>query len=159
MITLPSCSTGAPKIQWRLAITGEVGDPLNLRYAALARMKQTQLDDLVVKPALRTDEITGSWSGVPLQAIFEEAEVGDYSHLIAVSAEGEKRIVAKIHAEDAIVALKRGGKWIAEAEPDKGPIYLLTPGTLMNRWVTQLEEIQVVDDPAVCPYCNVILEE
>jgi DMSO/TMAO reductase YedYZ molybdopterin-dependent catalytic subunit len=159
MIILTSCGTEAPKIQWRLAITGEVGDPLKLRYAELVRMTQTQLDDLVVKPALRTDEITGSWSGVPLEVIFEKAEVGEYSHLIAVSAEGEKRIVAKIHAEDAIVALKSGGEWIAEAEPDKGPIYLLTPGTLMNRWVTQLEEIQVVNDPAVCPYCNVILEE
>lgn len=156
---LAGCSPDAPNVQWNLAVTGEVAAPFTLSYAELVRMPQTPLKDIVVQPALLTDEITGTWSGVPLQAIFEDAEVEEYSHLIAVSAEGEKRIVAKIHTEDAIVALKTGDAWIAEAEPDKGPIYLLTPGTLMNRWVTQLEEIQVVNDPAVCPYCNVILDE
>ena len=55
-------------------------------------MPQTRLDGLVVRPALMTDEITGSWSGVPLQAIFEAA----------------------------IGALKTDGAWIAEAEYGKG---------------------------------------
>ena len=44
---------------------------------------------------------------------------------------------------DGIVALKEKGEWIAEADPDHGPIRLVFPHTPANRWVFQIQEIQV----------------
>jgi hypothetical protein len=43
------------------------------------------------------------------------------------------------------VALKSGGEWIVDVpeEEGKGPIRLVCPETPANRWVFQLQEIQV----------------
>lgn len=57
-------------------------------------------------------------------------------HAIEISAE---------EARGGIVALKLDGEWIPEVaeERDRGPIRLVTPETPANRWVFQLQEIQV----------------
>ena len=73
-----------------------------------------------------------------------QAEVSaDYVSVTALAADGYAIEITKDELQDAIVALKQDGEWITEAESDKGPIRLVCPETPTNRWVFQLQEIQV----------------
>ena len=140
-ITLSSCG-GTPKVDWELSITGEVATPITLSYAELAKMEQVDLSDIMMEKSTGEDEVT-SWSGVPLDTLFLQAGVGDFSTITAVAGDGYAIEITKDELEGAIVAMKDQDKWIAEVTPDKGPIRLVSPNTPGNRWVFQLMEIQV----------------
>ncbi len=75
--------------------------------------------------------------------LLTKAGAGEYATITAVAGDGYAIEVNKDELENAIVALKENGKWIAETDPDHGPIRLVTPKTPANRWVFQLQEIQV----------------
>jgi DMSO/TMAO reductase YedYZ molybdopterin-dependent catalytic subunit len=143
LVGLTACGGGAPKVDWELRISGAVGRPLALSYGELAQMPQTGLKDLLMEKSLGEDVI-GSWSGVSLAEIFQEAEVGgDYVSVTATAADGYAVEITKDELQDAIVALKENDEWIAAADEDHGPIRLVCPHTPANRWVFQLQEIQV----------------
>ncbi len=141
-VALTGCGAGAPRVDWTVSITGEVANPLALDYGTLVQMEQTELDDVLMQKSLGEDEIT-SWSGVAIDTIFEQAGVGDYTTATVTAADGYAIEVTRDELEGAIIALKLNGEWITRAEPDKGPIRLVTPETPANRWVFQVQEIEV----------------
>jgi DMSO/TMAO reductase YedYZ molybdopterin-dependent catalytic subunit len=140
---LAGCGGGAPQVDWELKISGAVGKPLTLNYSDLAKMPQKELDDVLMERSLGEDT-TGSWSGVNLEEIFKQAEAS--SNLVSVTAtaaDGYAIEISKDELQDAIVALQENGEWIATADEEHGPIRLVCPHTPANRWVFQLQEIQV----------------
>ena len=142
ILALAACSGGAPQVDWEVSITGDVDSPQTYTFKDLAGKEQVELDEVMMEKSTGEDEVT-SWSGVPLDALLEEAGVGEFSTLTAVAADGYAIEVSADELDGAIIALKDSGEWIAEVDPDKGPIRLVTPETPANRWVFQLTEIQV----------------
>jgi DMSO/TMAO reductase YedYZ molybdopterin-dependent catalytic subunit len=139
---LTACGGGAPRVDWELTISGAVENPTTLTYKELTQMEQTELTDIMMEKSTGEDEVT-SWSGVPVDLLFEEAGVGDYPTVTAIAGDGYAIDITSDELQGAIVALKRGEQWITDAEPDKGPIRLVCPETPANRWVFQLQELQV----------------
>ncbi len=142
-LTLTACG-GAPNVDWELRVTGDVNNPLTLSYKELTEMEQKDLNDVLMEKSLGEDVVT-SWSGVPVADIFAQAEVGDYSTVRALAADGYAIEITKDELQGAIVALKTSGEWIPNVaeEEDQGPIRLVSPETPANRWVFQLQELQV----------------
>jgi DMSO/TMAO reductase YedYZ molybdopterin-dependent catalytic subunit len=141
MIALTACG-GAPQVDWTLTISGAVDTPLKLDYGTLVQLEQVDLTDVLMQKSLGEDEVA-SWSGPALEGIFEEAGIGDYSTVTATAADGYAIEITRDEMQGAIIALKKDGTWITKAEPDKGPIRLVCPETPANRWVFQIQEIQV----------------
>ena len=142
LLALTACGGGAPKVDWTLEVGGAVETPLTLSYADLVDLPQTELKDLLMQKSLGEDEIT-SWSGVALDAIFEQAGVTGYASVTATAADGYAVEISSDELQGAIIALKKNGEWNTKAEPDKGPIRLVCPETPASRWVFQIQKIQV----------------
>jgi DMSO/TMAO reductase YedYZ molybdopterin-dependent catalytic subunit len=142
LLVLSACGGGAPDVDWELSISGEVSRPVAYSFADLAGMEQVDLTDILMEKSTGDDVIT-SWSGVPLDLLLEEAGTGEFTTLTVLAADGYAIEVSAGELNDAIIALKDNGDWIAEVTPDKGPIRLVTPDTPANRWVFQVTEIQV----------------
>ncbi len=140
-MVLAGCG-GAPNVDWTLTVTGGEPSPVAFTHAELAQMEQVDLNDVLMEKSLGEDEVT-SWSGVPVATLLEQAGVGTYTSITAVAADGYAIEIPRDEMEGGIVALKKSGEWITTAEADKGPIRLVTPETPANRWVFQLEELQV----------------
>jgi DMSO/TMAO reductase YedYZ molybdopterin-dependent catalytic subunit len=149
-VVLAGCGGGAPDVDWTLGVGGAVSNPLSVSYAELADMPQTELKDILMEKSLGEDT-TGSWSGVALTELFAQAGAGEFVSITAVAGDGYAIEISKDELQDAIVALKENGEWVAEADPDHGPIRLVTPFTPANRWVFQLQEIQVNAEAAGVP--------
>jgi len=141
LLALTACG-GAPKVEWTLEISGAVSTPLTVDYGTLVQMPQTDLKDILMQKSLGEDEV-GSWSGVALTEIFAKAGVGDFSSVTATAADGYAIEISHDELQNAIIALKKDDTWITKAEPDKGPIRLVCPETPANRWVFQIQKIQV----------------
>ncbi len=148
-VMLSGCG-GAPEVDWTLGVSGAVGSPLALSYADLVDMPQTELDGLLMEKSLGEDT-TGDWSGVALTELLADAGAGEYVSITAVAGDGYAIEISKDELEGAIVALKENGEWIAEADPDHGPIRMVCPHTPANRWVFQLMELQVNAEAAGVP--------
>lgn len=134
---------GTPKVDWELAISGDaVNSPTTLSYADLASMEMIDLTDILMEKSLGENE-TGSWSGVPIDVLFDKASVGEYTTVTAIASDGYAIEITADEMADAIIAMKKDGTWITEAEPDKGPIRMVCPETPANRWVFQLTELVV----------------
>jgi len=142
LLSLSACGGGAPKVDWDLTISGDVDSPLTFSYQDLAAMDQVDLTEILMEKTTGEDEVT-SWSGVSLDSLLALAGVDDFSTITALAEDGYAVEMAAGDLNNAIVALKDGGEWIAEVTPDKGPIRLVTPDTPANRWVFQITEIQV----------------
>ncbi len=137
------CGSGAPDVDWELNIGGAVNNPLTLSFDDLAKMEQVDLNDILMEKSTGDDVIT-SWSGVPVAGLFEDAGApADWSTVTAVAGDGYAIEITRDEMQDAIVALKEGEEWIATADPDHGPIRLVCPHSPGNRWVFQLQEIQI----------------
>jgi DMSO/TMAO reductase YedYZ molybdopterin-dependent catalytic subunit len=150
VLGLVGCGGGAPEVDWTLGVSGAVSSPLTLSYADLAGMAQTDLKDVFMDKSLGEDT-TGDWSGAALTEILSKAGAGEYVSITVIAADGYAIEISKDELQDAIVALKENGKWIAEADPDHGPIRLVCPYTPANRWVFQLTELQVNAQAAGVP--------
>ena len=143
VLALAGCGGGAPQVDWDLAVSGAVASPLTLSYSELADMPQTELEDILMEKSLGEDTV-GSWSGVSLQEILDQAgATAGFASVTAVAADGYAIEISSEELQDGIVALKENGEWITKADPDRGPIRLVTPHTPANRWVFQIVEIQV----------------
>lgn len=149
-VVLASCGGAAPKVDWTLGVSGAVSSPLSLSFADLADMEQTDLSDILMEKSLGEDT-TGDWSGVALTDLLDKAGAGEYVSITAVAGDGYAIEISKDELEGAIVALKENGEWIAEADPDHGPIRLVCPHTPANRWVFSLMELQVNAQAAGVP--------
>ncbi|HQE93913.1 MAG TPA: molybdopterin-dependent oxidoreductase [Anaerolineae bacterium] len=141
LLALAACG-GAPKVEWTLEISGAVDTPLTLDYATLVQLEQVDLTDVLMQKSLGEDEVA-SWSGPAVDELFKKAGVGEYSTITATAADGYAIDITRDELQGAIIALKKDDKWITEAEPDKGPIRLVCPQTPANRWVFQIQKIQV----------------
>ena len=143
LISLVGCGGGAPDADWTLQVTGDVATPLSVSYQELVDMPQTELTDILMERS-EGEDTTGSWSGVALSHLMEQAGApAEYASITVVAADGYAIEIPREEMEGAIVALKEEGNWIAEADPDHGPIRLVCPHTPANRWVFQLTDIQV----------------
>lgn len=139
---LTACS-GAPKVEWELAVTGEVDNPTVFTYKELADMPQVDLTDVMMEKSRGEDEIR-SFSGVELALILEMAGVAEgFSSITAIAADGYAIEITPDEMVDGIVALKDGDDWIVNSDPKAGPIRLVFPTTPANRWVFQLNQIVV----------------
>jgi DMSO/TMAO reductase YedYZ molybdopterin-dependent catalytic subunit len=142
-VSLIGCGGGAPDADWTLQVGGEVGTPLSLSYQELVDKPQTELEEILMERS-EGEDTTGSWSGVALSSLLEEAGApDDYASITAIAADGYAIEIPREELEGAIVALKEEGEWIAEADPDHGPIRMVCPHTPANRWVFQLTDLQV----------------
>jgi DMSO/TMAO reductase YedYZ molybdopterin-dependent catalytic subunit len=140
---LGGCGAAVPKVDWNLAVSGAATNPLLLTYSDLAKMPQTELKDILMEKSTGEDTV-GSWSGVPLQELLTKAGAStEPASITAIATDGYAIEIPKEELVDRIVALKENGKWIAEADPDHGPIRLVLPHTPANRWAFQLTELQV----------------
>jgi DMSO/TMAO reductase YedYZ molybdopterin-dependent catalytic subunit len=149
-VALAGCGGAAPKADWTLGVSGSVSSPLTLSYADLAGMAQTDLKDILMEKSVGEDT-TGDWSGVALADLLDKAGAGEYVSITAVAGDGYAIEISKDELQDAIVALKENGEWIAKADPDHGPIRLVCPHTPANRWAFQLMELQVNAQAAGVP--------
>lgn len=149
-VVLASCGGAAPEVDWTLGVSGAVSNPLALSYAELAGMPQTELNEILMEKSLGEDT-AGDWSGVALSELLDQAGAGEYVSITAVAGDGYAIEISKDELQDGIVALKENGEWIAEADPDHGPIRLVCPHTPANRWVFQLMELQVNAEAAGVP--------
>ena len=142
LLSLSACGGGAPKVDWELTISGDVDSPVIFSYKELAAMEEVDLTEILMEKSTGEDEVT-SWSGVALASLLDQAGAGDFSTITALAEDGYAVEMAAGDLNNAIVALKDSGDWIAEVTPDKGPIRLVTPDTPANRWIFQITEIQV----------------
>lgn len=149
-VLLAGCGAAAPKVEWTLGVSGSVGTPLSLSFADLAGMPQAELTGILMEKSLGEDT-TGDWSGVALTELLAKAGAGEYVSITAVASDGYAIEISKDELQDAIVALKENGKWIAEIDVDHGPIRLVCPHTPANRWVYQVTELQVNAQAAGVP--------
>jgi DMSO/TMAO reductase YedYZ molybdopterin-dependent catalytic subunit len=150
VLVLAGCGGGAPDVDWALGVSGAVSNPLTLSYAELADMPQTDLNEILMEKSLGEDT-TGDWSGVALDEILSEAGAGEFVSITAVAGDGYAIEISKDELQDAIVAMKENGEWIADIDPDHGPIRLVCPYTPANRWVFRLMELQVNAEAAGVP--------
>ena len=142
-LVISACGGGAPKVDWEVRITGAVSNPLTLTYKDLAKRDAATLKDVLMRRSQGEDTVN-TWEGPPLSPILEEAGLsGKATGVLCTAADGYAREMALPDLQDAIVALKVDGEWIATDE--KGPIRLVVPNKPANHWLFQLVEIQVVE--------------
>lgn len=141
-VILTACS-GTPKVEWELTISGAVSNPTVFTYDDLVDLPQTALNNILMEKSRGEDEIR-SFSGVEIALILEKTGAPDnFSTITAIAADGYAIEITSDEMTDGIVALKDGGDWIVNVEPEAGPIRLVFPGTPSNRWVFQVNEIVV----------------
>ena len=145
-LVLVSCGpkgSAAPSFDWKLEIKGDVGKPLTLTYADLAKMPQITLKDIMMQKSAGEPEPT-TWTGVALTEILKKAEAGtDPSSITAVASDGYAIEIPRDELEGAIIAMKDGKDWIVKSDPDKGPIRLVCPKAPANRWIFSLNEVRI----------------
>lgn len=138
---LAGCGGGAPKVDWQIDISGNVEKPLSVSYAELAKMPPTELKDILMQKSRGEDEVH-SFTGVALTELFARAGAGEVTLLTAIAGDGYAVEISKDELAEAMVALKQDGEWIAK-DKDHGPVRLVCPHTPANRWVFQLQTLQI----------------
>lgn len=144
-VALSACGGGAPDVDWELKVTGAVAQPLTLSYKELAGRDLTKLENVLME---RSEGEPGqnTWEGVLLEGILAEAGVSANATAIIFRAadEYEREIPISEVGQEAIIALKQDGTWLAE-DAKTGPIRIVIPGLPGSRWVGQLIEIEVLE--------------
>lgn len=136
------CSS-APKVDWAFEIEAPGVQPLQVTYADLASKPQVDLKDILMQKTTGTD-VVSSWRGVYLASLLSAAGApAVYSILSVEASDGYVMEIPFSELENAIIALQEDGKWIAENDPDHGPIRLVAPAVPANRWVYAITKITV----------------
>ncbi len=139
-LILAACSS-TPNIDWELTISGDVDNPTTFTFEELAAMPQVYLNEVLMEKSRGEDEVR-SFTGVSLETLFEIVGVpDDITTVTAKAADGYAIEITPDELENAIIALKDGGEWVIEKDPDDGAMRLVTPTTPANRWVFQLTEL------------------
>lgn len=134
---------GAPRVDWQVEISGHVQHPQTLTYGELVALPAVELADVAMDTTDKEGS-TDTWAGPSMTEILRTAGVpDDYTGITAVSADGYAVQIRGDELADAIVALKRNGRWIARDDEDHGPLRLVCPHAPANRWPYQLVRIEV----------------
>jgi len=124
-----------PRVDWIISVSGDVSAPFELTYKDLAKMPQTELKDILMQKTTSEDTID-SWSGVSFMEIANKAGASpDFVSILVNADDGYQAILLQSELEDAIIALKKDGEWIAEKDITHGPMRLVCPLTPANKWV------------------------
>lgn len=142
IVVLAACGERPPRVDWAVSIEGSVGGPFNFTYRELVGMSQTNLNDLSLQESPGEIEIA-SWSGVPVEHLFREVGITEYSKVTAMAADGYAVEISREELADAIIALKKDGAWIINVEPEMAPVRLVCPEAPASRWVSQLESLRI----------------
>lgn len=143
------CSQGAkaPKMEWTLKVSGAVSKPLELSYADLAKRDQVALENIVMRKS-QGEDTTNSWEGPALDPILQEAGISaQATGVTAIAADGYAIQMTMADLNNAIIALKLDGTWIAD-DKEHGPIRLVAPDKPANHWLFQVTDL-VVEETAI----------
>jgi DMSO/TMAO reductase YedYZ molybdopterin-dependent catalytic subunit len=150
MCALAACAgsgggaAGAPKVDWKVSITGAVSKPLTLTYADLAKRPQVTLKDVLMQRS-QGEATKNTWSGPALDAILKDAGISaNAKGITCLAKDGYAMKMTMDDVKNAIIALKQDDKFI-DTDPKAGPVRLLVPDKTANFWVGMLTEIQVAE--------------
>jgi hypothetical protein len=144
-LALIACSggTGAPKVEWEIKISGAVSKPGTITYQDLAKKKQVELKEVLMRRS-QGEDTTTNWEGPALDDILQEAGISaNAKSILFVASDGYAKEMNIADLSQAIIALKGEGKWLAGDE--KGPLRLVIPDQPANSWISQITEIQVTE--------------
>ncbi|MCJ7695561.1 MAG: molybdopterin-dependent oxidoreductase, partial [Anaerolineaceae bacterium] len=128
VISLAGCKS-VPNIEWEFKITGAVTAPNTLTFEELTELEQVSLNDVFMSKTYGEDEFR-SFSGIPIENLFERAGANkDMVSITALAADGYAIEIPLADLEGGILALKDGGEWIIDKEPESGPLRLVFPKT------------------------------
>ena len=137
-------ANGAPRVDWKVSISGAVSKPLTLTYADLAKRPQATLKDVVMRRS-QGEETKNSWSGPTLEAILKDAGVSSKATgITCLAKDGYAMKMTMDDIKNAIIALKQDDQWI-DTDTKSGPVRMLAPDKTANFWVGQLIEIKVTE--------------
>jgi len=140
ILILSACSA-IPRMDWTVRVDA-VSQTLELSYADLAELPQTELKDVLMQKTT-SEDTNDSWSGPALTEIMNTAGADpNFSSILVTGIDGYQAMLSPGELEGAIIALKKDGEWIAETDMGHGPIRLVCPKTPANKWVYSIVEIQ-----------------
>ncbi len=127
---------------YSLEVTGEIMNPLSLKYDDLRCMPKIESRPTLVCPGFFED--TASWSGVSLDYLLQLADVKDSArHIRLVSADGYAALVEMKEARSGKSFLAY--QWEGEPIPvlHGFPVRAVFPDSNGNKWVKWLVRIEV----------------
>jgi sulfoxide reductase catalytic subunit YedY len=127
---------------YRLKVTGEVGNPLSLSYDQILKYPSLTETVLLICPGFFANN--GSWTGVNLKSLLEEAQIKKEAQYIDIVGASEKRVRIPLKALDQkkiFLAYRVNG----EALPQKHgfPLRLVYEDAYGSDWVKYVDEIVV----------------
>jgi DMSO/TMAO reductase YedYZ molybdopterin-dependent catalytic subunit len=129
--------------EWRLLIDGFVQHPLNLTLEELVAMPKSIVDaKLYCVDNPTTPVAQGSWTGVRLELLLEEAGVAQEAVKVAFYASDgytTDLTVTTAMRDDIIIAYARNG------EPLPETLRLVVPGKWGYKWISELTHIELVN--------------
>lgn len=138
-----SAPTSLDDKEWRLLIDGFVQHPLNLTLKELAAMPTSIVDaKLYCVDNPRTPVTQGSWTGVRLKLLLEEAGVAQEAVKVAFYASDgytTDLTVTTAMRDDIIIAYARNGEPLTET------LRLVVPGKWGYKWISELTHIELVN--------------
>ncbi|MBT0158387.1 molybdopterin-dependent oxidoreductase [Candidatus Bathyarchaeota archaeon A05DMB-2] len=150
VLTLANFLTGTKPVnaelsasEWQLTVTGLVEHTLNLFMTELQNLPQTTVNATlycVDKPSYAVAQ--GSWAGVKLWYLLEEAGVSPHAVKVAfVADDGYKTDLTLETAKraDVIVAYQKDGLPLSEK------LRLVVPGKWGYKWIAMLTRIELVN--------------
>ncbi|MCJ7696109.1 MAG: hypothetical protein MUO40_11905, partial [Anaerolineaceae bacterium] len=106
-------------------------------------LEQVDLNDVFMSKTYGEDEYR-SFTGIPIQKLLDLAGASmDMVSITVLAADGYAIEIPLADFEGGILALKDGGEWIIDKEPESGPLRLVFPKTPASSWVFQVIEIQI----------------
>jgi DMSO/TMAO reductase YedYZ molybdopterin-dependent catalytic subunit len=131
--------------EYRLEVTGEVDNPLNLTFDEIKEMESKRIFAVLNCPGFFTDK--GYWTGVELKYLLELAGMHeDASSISFISIDGYTGTLSLediMENEDIMVAYHFQDKEFPEVHGY--PLRIVASGVLGNVWVKWLAEIKVLD--------------
>ena len=148
LFALTGCARGSG-VDWKIEVTGAVDKQATVSYDDLVGMKQTKLDNVLMRKS-RGEDQTNSWEGASVKDVL--AKAGAKSSATGITAFAQDGYAIQIPMADlgnAIIALKSDGKSINDE--GKGAVRLIVPDKPANFWILGLTKIKVEDTPIVAP--------
>ena len=125
---------------YRLKVTGEVNLPLSLSYDEILSLPSITEDVLLICPGFFAN--LGHWTGVPLKAFLDKAQLKKEVEFVDIKGGREKAIRIRVESIDSrkiFLAYRVNG----ETLPQKHgfPLRLVFEGVYGDEWVKYVDEI------------------
>ena len=132
---------------YRLRVTGEVRVPLSLSYDEILRLPSITENVLLVCPGFFANH--GRWTGVPLKAFLDKAQLKEGADFVDIKGGREKVVRIRVESIDRrkiFLAYRVNG----ETLPQKHgfPLRLVFEDVYGDEWVKYVNEIVVLPDPS-----------